>query len=106
MPKNTMPKRSSTQPTVGNTGMIRARVSPVLKTRVEYVLAKVGLTPSDAIRLFYSQIVLCKGIPFEVRIPNAVTRAALHEADHGIGLVRYKDTDEMFKKLGIEDDTA
>lgn len=46
------------------------------------MLSRVGLNISDAIRLFLHQVVAAKGLPFEVReTPNAVTRAALLEAN-------------------------
>jgi DNA-damage-inducible protein J len=88
------------------TGMIRARVSPALKARAESILAKIGLNSSDAIRMFYSQVVLYKGMPFDVRIPNAATRKALREADAGENLTRYADADDLFTKLGIKGGNA
>jgi len=81
------------------TGMIRARVEPGLKTRAETVLEKLGLSPSDAIRLFYTQITLSRGLPFPVMIPNAATRRALRDADAG-KVTRYGSTAELFEKLG------
>lgn len=60
--------------------MIRARVEPQLKHDAEAVLDKLGLTPTEAITLFYKQVTLYRGLPFPVRIPNAATRKALHEA--------------------------
>jgi DNA-damage-inducible protein J len=92
--------------TSAKTGMIRARISPDLKARVEQILEKIGLSPSDAIRLFYSQVALRKGMPFRVRLPNATTEQVLREADAGIGLTEYADTDDMFRKLGIKVDRS
>jgi addiction module RelB/DinJ family antitoxin len=57
--------------TGAKTGMIRARVSPELKAEAESILARIGLSSSDAIRMFYSQVAMRKGLPFEARIPNA-----------------------------------
>ena len=65
------------------TAMIRARMEPGLKTDAERVLADVGLSPAEAIRLFYRQVSLRGGLPFEVRVPNATTRAAMAEARKG-----------------------
>ena len=65
------------------TAMVRARMEPGLKTDAERVLAAVGLSPTEAIRLFYRQIALRGGLPFEVRVPNAATRAAMAEARKG-----------------------
>ena len=60
--------------------MIRARVEPTLKHNAEAVLGKLGMTPTEAITLFYKQVALYRGLPFPVRIPNAATRKALDEA--------------------------
>ncbi|MGQ0663728.1 MAG: type II toxin-antitoxin system RelB/DinJ family antitoxin [Pseudomonadota bacterium] len=68
---------------MAKTAMIRARMEPTLKKEAERVLAKVGLSPTEAIRLFYKQVWLSKGLPFEVRVPNATTRAAVAEARSG-----------------------
>ncbi|HXW39560.1 MAG TPA: type II toxin-antitoxin system RelB/DinJ family antitoxin [Xanthobacteraceae bacterium] len=58
---------------------IRARVEPALKHKAEAVLGKLGMTPTEAITLFYKQVTLYQGLPFPVRIPNAATRKALRE---------------------------
>jgi len=60
--------------------MIRARVEPALKHKAEAVLDKLGMTPTEAITLFYKQVTLYQGLPFPVRVPNAATRKALREA--------------------------
>jgi DNA-damage-inducible protein J len=60
--------------------MIRARVEPALKHDAEAVLDKLGMTPTEAITLFYKQVTLYRGLPFPVRIPNAAMRRALREA--------------------------
>ena len=91
------PRRSA----AAKTGMIRARVSPELKAEAEGILAEIGLSSSDAIRMFYKQVTLRKGLPFEARIPNATTRKALRDAEAGRGMTDYASVDEMFKDLGI-----
>jgi DNA-damage-inducible protein J len=62
------------------TEIIRARVEPRLKRDAEAVLKKIGLTPSEAITLFLTQVKLTNGLPFPVRVPNAKTRRALRDA--------------------------
>lgn len=96
-----MPKaKATTARKRARTGMIRARIDAELKGRVETILDDLGLSASDAIRVFYKQIELTKGLPFDVRIPNAETRKAMREADAG-KVSRYRTTREMFKKMGI-----
>jgi DNA-damage-inducible protein J len=51
--------------------------------------------------LFYRQIELRQGLPFEVAIPNAQTRATLAATDAGRGVIRCKSAKAMFKRLGI-----
>jgi DNA-damage-inducible protein J len=83
------------------TETIRARVEPKLKAEAEGILNSLGMNPSDAIRMFYKQVVLRKGLPFEVIIPNAETRRAIDDVKKRRGLNRYKDAKELAKKLGI-----
>lgn len=78
------------------TAMIRARVEPRLKRDAEAVFRKVGLSPTEAITLFYKQVKLQHGLPFSLRIPNAETRRAIREVREGKGLIR--QTLEEFKK--------
>ena len=82
--------------------MIRARISPDLKAEAESILNQLGLRPSDAIRMFYRQVTLQKGLPFEARVPNATTRDTLRDAEAGRNLTRYADTDDLFKRLGVK----
>ena len=64
---------------------INARVDKRLKTQAEKVLHKVGITTTDAIRMLLHQIVLRKGLPFDARLPNEETIAAMAELDAGKG---------------------
>jgi DNA-damage-inducible protein J len=61
------------------TAEVRTRVSPQLKTQATAVLADCGLNVSDAVRLFLRQVVTQRGLPFEVKVPNATSVAALQE---------------------------
>ena len=65
---------------MGKTQTVRARVEPALKRDAEAVLKKIGLTSSEAITLFLTQVKLSKGLPFPVRIPNRRTRQAIKDA--------------------------
>ena len=81
--------------------IVRARVNPRLKHDVENVLQKLGLSMSEAITLFMSQIKLRQGLPFEVCIPNKTTRRVLDDADQGKGLHKAKDIDDLFDQIGV-----
>jgi DNA-damage-inducible protein J len=77
---------------------INTRIEPKLKTRAETILHKVGLTSAEAVRLFYTQICLKKGLPFEVKIPNKETIKAMQDADKR-KTHRAKSVDELFEDL-------
>jgi DNA-damage-inducible protein J len=64
---------------MAKSAMIRARVEPGLKHEAEAVLDKLGMSPTEAITLFYRQVKLCRGLPFPVRIPNKETIRAIRE---------------------------
>jgi DNA-damage-inducible protein J len=81
--------------------MIRARVDPALKEEVENTFETLGLSTTQAITLFYQQVRLHGGLPFEVRLPNEITRRTFEETDAGENLVRCKDGEDLFRQLGI-----
>ena len=83
------------------TETIRAQVDAQLKADAEAVLSELGLSSSDAIRLFYRQVTLRRGLPFDVEVPNAETRRAIRDVERGRGLKTYKDAQEMFEDLGL-----
>lgn len=82
------------------TAMIRARMEPALKREAEAVLAEVGLSPTEAIRLFYRQISLRNGLPFEVRVPNAATKRAIAEARGRKKLPAFKSAADLIRSAG------
>ena len=79
------------------TSVIRARIEPSLKQSVETILTSLGLTASQTIHMLYRQIEMGRGLPFDVRIPNAVTRAAMDEPSDR--LPRYRSTKKLFDDL-------
>ncbi|OQY44661.1 MAG: DNA damage-inducible protein [Desulfobacteraceae bacterium 4572_87] len=80
---------------------IRARMEPDLKDRAEYIFRKLGLSTTQALTLFYRQVELRKGLPFEIAIPNETTHRTFEDTDSGREIVLCKDVDDMFNKLGI-----
>ena len=69
--------------TMANTSPVYARIDTSLKDSAESILMKLGITPSGAIQMLYSQIVLHNDIPFDVRIPSKkpVAAGALSRAE-------------------------
>jgi DNA-damage-inducible protein J len=86
---------------MGKISTIRARIEPELKDKAERIFQQLGLTTTQAITLFYKQVELKKGLPFDVAIPNAITRKTFSDTDAGRDLIICDDTDDMLKKLGI-----
>ena len=48
-----------------------ARIEPDVKEQAESILSALGIPASNAINMFYKQIILNKGLPFEVKIPTS-----------------------------------
>lgn len=76
------------------------RLDTDIKAKAFAVFEQIGIKPAQAFNLFLKQVVLCEGLPFSVKIPNAETLAAIDELARGEG-TRYKNSKEMFKDLGI-----
>ena len=84
---------------MGKSAYITARIEPTLKASAESVLQKLGVSTTDAITIFLRQVVMQRGFPFDVRIPNAATRKAIEELESGRGK-RYDTIDELLKSGG------
>ena len=82
------------------TATVRARIEPQLKIEVESVLTELGLSVSEAIEMYMRQIKLMHGIPFNIRIPNAITQQTFDDTDSGKNLNRYDNTQDMFETFG------
>ena len=65
------------------TATVRARIEPDLKEEVENLFHELGLSTTDAINIFYKQVKLRHGFPFEVAVPNKFTEKVLKETDEG-----------------------
>lgn len=85
---------------MAKTEMIRARVEPELKSQAEEVFSMLGLSPTEAITLFYRQVTLHQGLPFAVKVPNAETIAAMRQARAGEDLTEYADLEDLKARHG------
>ncbi len=86
---------------MGKTASVAVRMEPSLKRDAENILRDLGLSPSQAVTLLYRQLVLQKGLPFEIKLPVEVTRKALEDAVNGRDLASFSTVDELFEGLGI-----
>ena len=81
---------------MANTSAVYARIDTNLKEHAEGILSQLGITPSSAIQMLYSQIVLKKGMPFDLRLPsskpssvNTLTREQLNaELQKGLDSIK------------------
>jgi DNA-damage-inducible protein J len=86
---------------MSKTSTVRARIKPDLKDSAEKVFRELGLNSTQAITLFYKQVELRHGLPFDIVIPTDSTRKTFEATDAGRSLIICKDADDMFEKLGI-----
>lgn len=56
---------------MANTTVVYARIDTKLKESAENILGQLGISPSSAIQMLYSQIVLTKGMPLDLHLPSA-----------------------------------
>jgi len=59
---------------------VRARIDKGLKDEAANVLAELGLTVSDVVRMTLTRIAKDRALPFELTVPNITTRAAIEES--------------------------
>lgn len=78
------------------------RIDEEEKQNTFKVFNDLGITPAQAIKMFFSQVRRTHSIPFPIeKNPNAETIEAIREAKNGENLVVCKDANDLFDKLGI-----
>ena len=80
------------------TAFVRARIDETLKNEAASVLADMGLTVSDIVRIVLTRIAKEKALPFALEVPNAETRAAMEEA-RSMSRARFANADELYHDL-------
>ncbi|KWT90490.1 type II toxin-antitoxin system RelB/DinJ family antitoxin [Candidatus Magnetominusculus xianensis] len=86
---------------MSKTAMIRARTEPALKKEAEGIFKELGISNTEAINLFYRQVALRKGLPFEVKIPNKTTIETFRKTDRREDLTSFESVDDLLKDLDI-----
>ena len=64
---------------MANTSAVYARIDNELKKNAEQIMSQLGITPASVIQMLYSQIVLNRGLPFELRLPETTEPRALNQ---------------------------
>ncbi len=82
--------------------LVQARINASVKEEASAVLAAMGLTVSDAVRLLLTKVAQEKALPFAPLIPNAVTIEAMKEARKG-NLPRFGSVQELLDNLHADD---
>jgi DNA-damage-inducible protein J len=82
--------------------VVRARIDARVKEKAAGVLAGMGLSVSDAIRMLLVRIAAEKALPFEARVPNAETVAAKEELERGEGR-RVASVADLMADLNADD---
>jgi DNA-damage-inducible protein J len=80
------------------TTMVHVRVNEKIKAQATKALTAMGLSVSDAVRVFLTRVAADKQLPFELKVPNAETRAAMHEVC-AMGKARFSSADELIREL-------
>lgn len=80
---------------------INTRIDSDTKEAAVKVFQQLGITEGEAIRMFYTQVILCQGLPFPVSIPNQETIEAMKEGEQPAALPTYKRFFSLRKEAGI-----
>jgi len=83
------------------TSMLHIRVDDDIKEQATQALTSMGLSVSDAVRLFLRRVVIDQAFPLELKVPNAQTRVAMQEsrAIMATRRARFACADELFADL-------
>ena len=89
------------------TSMLHIRVDDDIKEQATVALSAMGLSVSDAVRLFLRRVVIDQAFPLELKVPNAQTQAAMEESRAMMATrragqaspTRFASADELFADL-------
>jgi len=86
---------------MAQSSMLHIRVDDETKTQATEALAAMGLSMSDAVRIFLKPVVNDQAFPLELKVPNAETRAAMEEARAMMKArqARFESADALFDEL-------
>jgi DNA-damage-inducible protein J len=83
------------------TAFVRARIDETLKDEAALVLANMGLTVSDVVRVVLTKIAKEKALPFEMRVPNTLTETTMAKSERGEDVHHANNASDLFNQLGI-----
>jgi len=81
---------------MSQSAVVHARIDPATKAATEKVLDALGMTPTEAIRLFYRQIAIRKGFPIELKVPNKLTASVLAKSDKNQDVETFDTASDLY----------
>jgi len=82
-----------------NLATVKVKIEPQLKKEAETIFQTLGLSPMEAIKLFYRVVKLNKNLPFDIKIPNNETLQAIKDAEERKNLTECDDVNDLLGKL-------
>ncbi len=82
-----------------NLATVKVKIEPQLKDEVETIFQTLGLTPVEAIKMFYRVVKLERKLPFDLKIPNEDTLQAIQDAEERKDLTECDDVKDLLGKL-------
>ena len=83
------------------TTAITVRLDPQVKKEAQAVLKELGLTTTQAVSIFLKQVILNKGLPFALEIPNDETIQAIEDGLNGRNLKTFENAEAALDYLGL-----
>lgn len=80
---------------------VRARIDEAVKSEAAEVLASMGMTVSDLMRITLTKVAKEKALPFDMRVPNEMTAKTIATSEKDIDVHKAEDANDLFNKLGI-----
>ncbi len=81
---------------MSQSAVVHARIDQATKTATEKVLDSLGMTPTEAIRLFYRQIAIRKSFPLELHVPNTLTATVLEKSDKNQEIETFETAADLY----------
>jgi len=81
---------------MSQSAVVHARIDQATKAATEKVLDSLGMTPTEAIRLFYRQIAIRKSFPLELHVPNKLTASVFTKSDKNQDIERFNSAAELY----------
>jgi len=81
---------------MSQSAVVHARIDQATKAATEKVLDSLGMTPTEAIRLFYRQIAIRKSFPLELHVPNKLTASVLSKSDKNQDIQTFETAADLY----------